>query len=656
MATDQILRLHYFERQYLGAADLEDQQTYLRDMRRRHNVGHHTWGIVTGLELVEQPVAGDPSAVNIFIQPGMAIDGFGREIIVMAPVQLDSSLFQSFGTSGATRHSVWIGYDQQQAQTPAAGFAQCDVTSQYARVLETYKFAIDADANPPTHQDVSVDGSLVDPTNDPAIPQDQSVPYQEFPDDATDPLWLIQLGSVLWDGGQRKFVPPNDKSLYMQGRSSFAGIVAQAVYNPAPQPDRDPSLPDDPNLDPATLVIEPRFPPKNLDAAGFVEIRGRLQVDGRIVAKKDVRLWGGKLYFLDKGGQTDNVPLWIERRANTGGGTDLRMHIGPDNSDSERLSIGTGPDDDSAEHDILAIRGSNNVDIPSGFLNFDPPGLNLRQMLNLWKLNYGIGVQNGNMYYRTDSGFRWYQGGKHSNDPSSADNGTLLLSVDGGGSLSVTKDINLPGNIYFGTQTRQMLNLWDVRYGIGVQAFTLYFRTDTDFCWFRGGSHSDNRDDPGGGVLAMMLDPNSKLTVTGDLATHGNLSVSGNAGINGTLNVGATQNLVDVFTQTLAVQNNGNNFATWTVSHSNRFSSVYARFAVFQGFSIFGQGGNISFNNFGRVPDVNAIPQHSFVRVDSGDNDHTNGTCFCSESSAANETDNTVLFTVVVIGKPINPR
>src|SRR5260370_1044288 len=122
MATDEILRLHYFERQYLGAADLEDQQTYLRDMRRRHNLGHHTWGIVTGLDLVEVPVAGDPTAVDVYIQPGMAIDGFGREIIVVAPVKLDPAKFASF--SGVGPHDVFISYDQVQAQQPSAGFAQ----------------------------------------------------------------------------------------------------------------------------------------------------------------------------------------------------------------------------------------------------------------------------------------------------------------------------------------------------------------------------------------------------------------------------------------------------------------------------------------------------------------------------------------------------
>ena len=96
MVSAEILRLHYYERQYLGASDLEDQQSYLRDMRRRHNLGHHTWGIITGLELTEVPVAGDPTAVDVYVQPGMAIDGFGREIIVMAPVKLDSLLFDSF--------------------------------------------------------------------------------------------------------------------------------------------------------------------------------------------------------------------------------------------------------------------------------------------------------------------------------------------------------------------------------------------------------------------------------------------------------------------------------------------------------------------------------------------------------------------------------
>jgi len=48
---------------------------------------------------------------------------------------------------------------------------------------------------------------------------------------------------------------------------------------------------------------------------------------------------------------------------------------------------------------------------------------------------------------------------------------------------------------------------------------------------------------------------------------------------------------------------------------------------------------------------VNAIPQHVFVRIINFDNSQANGECFCSESLVANQGDNTVLFTLVVMGR-----
>jgi hypothetical protein len=74
-------------------------------------------------------------------------------------------------------------------------------------------------------------------------------------------------------------------------------------------------------------------------------------------------------------------------------------------------------------------------------------------------------------------------------------------------------------NISFGTQTRQMLNLLDDRYAIGVQKSTVYFRTDDDsrdngFAWFRGGRHSDDPQDSGGGGTLMTLTSDG-LTVNG---------------------------------------------------------------------------------------------------------------------------------------------
>src|SRR5687767_3831559 len=44
-------------------------------------------------------------------------------------------------------------------------------------------------------------------------------------------------------------------------------------------------------------------------------------------------------------------------------------------------------------------------------------------------------------------------------------------------------------NLAFGSTTRQMINLLDAEYGIGVQTGTMYFRSDSRFSWFRDGSH-----------------------------------------------------------------------------------------------------------------------------------------------------------------------
>jgi trimeric autotransporter adhesin len=92
------------------------------------------------------------------------------------------------------------------------------------------------------------------------------------------------------------------------------------------------------------------------------------------------------------------------------------------------------------------------------------------------------------------------------------------LTVNGNLAVSTT------GTMSFGTQTRQMLNLWGPnQYGIGVQGARLYFRTaaSNGFSWFEGGAHSDVTDNPGtGGVLRMRLSNTGQLqTSTGTIST-----------------------------------------------------------------------------------------------------------------------------------------
>lgn len=78
-----------------------------------------------------------------------------------------------------------------------------------------------------------------------------------------------------------------------------------------------------------------------------------------------------------------------------------------------------------------------------------------------------------------------------------------------GGIMTGDLTFNEPANVIFpatATSTRQMLNLWGTAYGIGVQTDTLYQRSNNDFSWFIGGTHSNLRNNPGsGGTEAMRL-------------------------------------------------------------------------------------------------------------------------------------------------------
>lgn len=82
-------------------------------------------------------------------------------------------------------------------------------------------------------------------------------------------------------------------------------------------------------------------------------------------------------------------------------------------------------------------------------------------------------------------------------------------------------DVAAGSSINFGTTTRQMLNLWGGIYGIGVQADTLYCRSDNHFSWHRDGFHSDSANDPGtGGVELMRLNGDGNLDVDGNVTAN----------------------------------------------------------------------------------------------------------------------------------------
>lgn len=78
-------RVRYRERQRLRTVDLQDEQNYLLGLDGRHNVGPHDWGIVRGLQILIE----ETGVATLF--PGIAIDGYGRELVVAEAVPLDLS-------------------------------------------------------------------------------------------------------------------------------------------------------------------------------------------------------------------------------------------------------------------------------------------------------------------------------------------------------------------------------------------------------------------------------------------------------------------------------------------------------------------------------------------------------------------------------------
>lgn len=113
--TPGATRARFRERQVLRAADLQAEQSYLVAMRRRHNVGAHGWGVVRGLELVV-------AVGGLYVEPGMAVDGYGRELFVAERLALPP---QAFDELDSAQLDVWLVYDRGEEVAAPRGRFDC---------------------------------------------------------------------------------------------------------------------------------------------------------------------------------------------------------------------------------------------------------------------------------------------------------------------------------------------------------------------------------------------------------------------------------------------------------------------------------------------------------------------------------------------------
>lgn len=199
-------RVNYYERQYLRSYDFAAEQLYHIEMRRRLNMALHLWGIVDGLALLQSPpLPGEPD--EFYISAGMAIDGYGREIVLAQPYPLTGADLRHNRIAspglGTREYFLSIAYRRELTNPPAAGYRLCDVKDQYTRWEESFEIVIRA--NYQKRQDLGV----ADPLSDDPVSHE----------------WLVPLGKIV--------VGPNSQiqGAFHQDREYIA-VRAQRVRAP----------------------------------------------------------------------------------------------------------------------------------------------------------------------------------------------------------------------------------------------------------------------------------------------------------------------------------------------------------------------------------------------------------------------------------------
>src|SRR6185369_2413707 len=81
-------RVNYFEGKLLSADDFTAEQHYLIEKRYLHNRLLHGSGIVSGLAV---SLSSDQSAPAVIVEPGIAVDRCGREMVLTSAVSLTLS-------------------------------------------------------------------------------------------------------------------------------------------------------------------------------------------------------------------------------------------------------------------------------------------------------------------------------------------------------------------------------------------------------------------------------------------------------------------------------------------------------------------------------------------------------------------------------------
>lgn len=117
MSAGNAIFVNYYDRQFLRTQDFTDEQRYHLTMRWRHNIAQHIWGIVHGLT-----VAFDATSDSFTVGPGLAVDGYGREVILQEPRGYSTRVFDERVSDAL---DILIGYSRSGVDRMPPGYDGC---------------------------------------------------------------------------------------------------------------------------------------------------------------------------------------------------------------------------------------------------------------------------------------------------------------------------------------------------------------------------------------------------------------------------------------------------------------------------------------------------------------------------------------------------
>jgi hypothetical protein len=376
MSSNGVSRVHYFDRQFLRVQDFVDEQSYEVAMRRRHNIAEHCWGIVSGLQV-------DVENGDLFVQPGMAIDGFGRELIL---AQKEPILTSAFNDKQTDQLGVWLNYNLIGSDSAVGGYAGCsngtDLFYRWQEQPQIWLLVPD-----PAHPD----------PREPKQVQANDLAFNPglTPPDDPQRSWPVYLGLIQRDLSNQQ----QPYSVNLSGRP-YVGLVGESIASPSGrvQVQVGAEKVTDNNRFAVFIPEAGKDPQLAIDKSGSLSIHGETTVNGNLSVSKGAVEFGV--------GQVNSPQPWriyqhLETQQNNQMRRELRIEIDGGTGGSNQVVIGVWSTDDKefkpaltvddsftvTVHGNLVVEGSIDV-TPSQFV----PGLPSPQAKSFLTGSYLAGV------------------------------------------------------------------------------------------------------------------------------------------------------------------------------------------------------------------------------------------------------------------------